>query len=127
MGGPGSGSHYHWWRADKKTAVEDCLSLGANRLTRDGVFRPGVHRFSTYRWSYRSEGSFTVHCEVTTLDPDLPAGRLFHSWVWRATKQPESADYWVRLTTTRPPCAVPGPHPLRAGEQAQTTGSFPCE
>jgi hypothetical protein len=102
MGGPGSGSHYHWWRPSKKTAVEDCLDLDANRWVRDGGLRDGIFRSGTWRWTYPSGDGFTVNYEVNTLDPGGPFVRLWYSWVWRSTQQQESADYRVRLATTRP-------------------------
>ena len=42
---------------------------------------------------------------TTTWTPgvsDNPAVRLWYSWVWTATPEPESADYRVNLATTVP-------------------------
>jgi hypothetical protein len=101
MGGAGSGNRYHWWRWDKKTVVEDCLSLDANRWMREGILKKGVCTFGSWRWTYRGGGGFSVDYEVETL-PDAPPGvRLSYSWVWTATKEPDSAAYRVHLTTTR--------------------------
>jgi hypothetical protein len=102
MGGRGSGNHYHWWRESKKTVVEDCLALDASRWMREGILRAGVVLRGTWRWTYQSGSSFTVHYEVDTLDLSHPFVRLWYSWVWTASQQQESADYRVRLVTTRP-------------------------
>jgi hypothetical protein len=102
VGGSGSGNHYHWWRSAKKTVVEDCLSLDASRWTREGILKPGVYQSGYWHWTYRSGGGFTVNYEVVTTDSAWCGVRLYYSWVWTATKAQESADYHVRLTTTRP-------------------------
>src|SRR5262245_27712579 len=102
MGGAGSGNHYHWWRHGKKTTVEDCLSIDANRWTREGILKAGVRLSGSWRWTYRSGSGFTVNYEVDTLDSTHPSVRLWYSWVWTSTQQQESADYRVRLTATRP-------------------------
>jgi hypothetical protein len=102
MGGPGSGSHYHWWRPAKKTTVEHCLSLDANRWAREGILKAGVRQAGSWRWTYRDGSGFSVQYEVDTLDPSRPHVRLSYSWVWTATRQQDSAAYRVPLTTTRP-------------------------
>jgi hypothetical protein len=102
MGGPGSGNHYHHWRGTKKTTVEDCLSLDANRWRREGILAAGIHQAGWWRWTYPAGGGFTLNYEVDTLDESWPTARLWYSWVWPSTRQQESADYRVRLTTTRP-------------------------
>ncbi len=100
MGGPGSGNRFY--RHGKKDVVEDCLALDANVWRREGALRAGVRAFGTCNWSYPGGGGFTVNFRVDTLDPSRPAMRLSYSWVWKATKRQDSADYLVRLTTTRP-------------------------
>jgi hypothetical protein len=102
MGGAGSGNRYHWWRGDKKTVVEECLDLDANRWMREGILKEGVSRYGSWEWIYRGGKGFTVHYEVKTLDPAQYFVRLSYSWVWTATKQQESVAYYVHLTTTRP-------------------------
>jgi hypothetical protein len=102
MGGPGSGNFYHWWRPTKKTLVEDCLSLDANRWMREGILKAGVHQSGYWRWTYGSGGSFRVDYDVMTLDPARYTMRLHYTWQWTATGQVDSADYAVNLTTTRP-------------------------
>src|SRR5262249_7120514 len=102
MGGSGSGNHYHWWRPAKKTVVEDCLSLDANRWKREGTLKAGVQASGTWSWTYPSGKGFAVNYEVDTLDSARPFVRLWYSWVWPSSKEPQSADYRVRLTVTRP-------------------------
>lgn len=104
MGGPGSGGRYwHWWRSAKKTTVEQCLSLDANRWSREGVLRAGVFQSGTCRWTYPDGGSFAVNYAVdTTPGGQGPCVRLWYSWLWGQAGQPESASYTVELSTTRP-------------------------
>jgi hypothetical protein len=102
MGGPGSGSHYHWWRPPKRTTVEECLSLDANRWMREGILKTGHCHAGFQRWTYASGAGFTVDLEVDTQDLVDPWMRLRYSWVWHSTGQKDSADYQVRLTTSRP-------------------------
>jgi hypothetical protein len=102
MGGYGSGSSYHWWRSSKKDVVEDCLSIDANRWTREGILEAGVCLSGSWGWTYSSGGSFSVNYEVDTLGQSHPGVRLWYSWVWTSTKEQNSEDYRVRLTTTRP-------------------------
>src|SRR5215831_53389 len=101
MGGSGSGNHYHWWRPSKKQVVEDCLSIEANRWMREGILKAGVHLAGTWRWTYRSGSGFTIDFQVSTQDLASPLLRLSYSWTWGGTGPPQSADYRVRLTTTR--------------------------
>jgi hypothetical protein len=102
MGGPGSGSHHHWWRSSKKTDVEKCLQLDASRWRRDGIIRAGAVVSGTWRWTYHSGRRFAINYEVDTVDLSSASVRLWYSWIRTATKQHESADYRVRLATTRP-------------------------
>jgi len=101
VGGPGSGARYdHGWRPTKKTTVESCLSIDANRWMREGILKNGVRQSGVWRWTYRSRSGFSVHYEVSTLDSNNPRIRLSYSWSWTSTGQQESADYHVPLTTT---------------------------
>jgi hypothetical protein len=102
MGGSGSGNSYHWWRSDKKTVVEDCLRLDANRWMREGILKANHFAFGSRRWEYHSGHCFSVSYELNTLDPTSPHVRLYYTWVWTSTQQQESADYRVQLATTRP-------------------------
>jgi hypothetical protein len=103
MGGPGSGNHYyHWWRGTKKTTVEDCLDLDANRWAREGILRAGVWQSGNWRWTYRGGKSFAVYYMVDTLAEAGPHLHLSYSWVWPGNPEPQQAAYTVRLTTTRP-------------------------
>src|SRR5262245_48017606 len=102
MGGPGSGNHDHWWRAGKKTTVEECEALDANRWMREGILKPGVHLTGGWRWVYHGGRENSISYEVDTLDPARPAVRLFYTVTRSGTKERESLDYPVELTTTRP-------------------------
>jgi hypothetical protein len=101
VGGPGSGNYYHWWRKVKKTVVEDCLSLDANRLAREGAFKAEALATGSCHWSYRSGRECSVGFEVRALDTARPLLRL---WYTRSAGpgRPESLDYHVGLTATRP-------------------------
>src|SRR5262249_48590815 len=57
----------------------------------------------SWHWTYAIGGAFKVDYEVNTLDPSHSFVRLFYSWVWISRNEPDSADYRVGLTTTRPP------------------------
>jgi hypothetical protein len=102
VGGSGSGSHYHWWRSEKKTTVEECLSIDANRWTREGILRAGVRVSGSWAWTYRSGRGFAVNYDVDAPDLARPSVRLWYSWIWRSSRQEESADYSVRLGVTQP-------------------------
>src|SRR5262245_29271817 len=66
MGGPGSGNHYHWWRGGKKTTVEECLSIDANRWTREGIFRAGAGHTGRWLWKYAGGRECSIGYEVLT-------------------------------------------------------------
>jgi hypothetical protein len=102
MGGTGSGNHDHWWRSGKKEVVEDCLSLDANRWMREGYLGASVQALGSWQWTYRSGSRFSVSYTVDTRDLADPFVRLSYSWVWPPAQEPQSADYLVRLTATRP-------------------------
>jgi hypothetical protein len=102
MGGPGSGNHYQWWRTGKKTTVEDCEYLDANRWMREGILKAGTWREGGWRWVYHGGRENSITYEVDTRDPERPFARLSYTLTHAATKERESLDYRVRLTTTRP-------------------------
>jgi hypothetical protein len=102
MGGPGSGNHYHWWRSGKKTTVEECLDLDANRWTREGILKAGVHRWGGWRWVYHGGRENRITYEVNTLDPARPFVRLSYTLTHARTQEREALAYRVALTTTRP-------------------------
>src|SRR5262245_3763201 len=102
MGGPGSGNFSHWHRGNKKVTVADCLSLDANRWTREGILKAGVRQSGVWRWTYASGNSFSVRYEVDTAEAGNPLVRLSYSWAWGGPSEPQHASYPVRLTTTRP-------------------------
>src|SRR5262245_20537800 len=102
MGGAGSGNHYHWWRSSKKTVVEDCLNLDANRWTREGILKAGAHLSGSCRWTYGSGRQSSIGYEVLTLDLDDPMVRLSYSITRAGAEERESLDYQIHLETTRP-------------------------
>src|SRR5688572_28610612 len=101
MGGPGSGNRYHR-RTNKKTVAEDCLSLDANRWAREGILKAGVHSAGSWLWTYGRGGTFRVHYQADARDLSAPFVRLWYAWTWGSSPVPQSADYPVQLTTTRP-------------------------
>jgi hypothetical protein len=100
MGGRGSGNHFHWWRSSKKTTVEACLSLDANRWTREGILRAGVHLAGSWRWVYHSGQECSIGYEVLARDMEWPLLRLDYARTAEGRQEP--VDYHVRLETTRP-------------------------
>jgi hypothetical protein len=102
MGGPGSGSHDHWWRPARKAAFEDCLSIDANRWMREGALKAGVLSSGSWTWTYRAGGSFKVNYRLDTLDLGRPSVLLWYSWAGQAPGRTESADYRLDLAATRP-------------------------
>jgi hypothetical protein len=97
MGGPGSGSGWHWWRPKRKTTVEECFSLDVGKLLRRGFLRAGQRCVGTWSWPLlRSGGWFVADIEADALDPTNATARLRH----RSLRGP--LDYTVRLTTTSP-------------------------
>lgn len=102
MGGMGSGNHYyHYHRPAKKCTVEDCLSLDACRWMREGILKAGAWLSGSWRWTYRSGRECSINYEVNTRDPARPSVRLRYSRTPHG-REPESLDYSVALTTTRP-------------------------
>ncbi|HEY1376402.1 MAG TPA: hypothetical protein VGF55_06385 [Gemmataceae bacterium] len=99
MGGPGSGNTYHWWRPAKKTVVEHCRHLDANRWTREGILRAGVRLSGGWRWTYGSTGEETaaIGYEVDTTAPD--DSRLWLTYTLTGTG--ERVRYLVQLQRTR--------------------------
>jgi hypothetical protein len=102
MGGPGSGSHYQWWRGSKKTTAEACEAIDANRWMREGILKPGVDRVGSWRWIYHGGRENSITYEVNTLDQVCPFVRLSYTVTRAGTQERESFDYRVSLTTTQP-------------------------
>jgi hypothetical protein len=65
MGGVGSGS---WHRFGKKTTVEECRSLDARRLHREGLLKPG----SLFSWSWSRAGREVAFIGVLVEGHDGP-------------------------------------------------------
>jgi hypothetical protein len=100
MRGRGRGNHYHWWRPRKKTVVEDCESLDANRWMREGILQAGVHKSGAWGWfrdEARTEQTSSIGYEVNTRDVP-PSIRLFYTF----TESKDALDYRIPLVTTQP-------------------------
>ena len=103
MGGQGSGNHYyHWWRPRKKTTVEQCRHLDANRWMQEGVLGEGVCRDGWWTWKYADGRENSISYGVDTNDKSYPFVRLWYSWTNPHTDEKEPIDYQVELTTTCP-------------------------
>src|SRR5262245_46981160 len=102
MGGPGSGNHDHWWRAGKKTTVEECEALDANRWMREGILKAGVHLRGGWRWVYHGGRENSITYQVDALDPERPFVRLSYTLTHAGTEEREALAYRVALTTTSP-------------------------
>jgi hypothetical protein len=100
MGGSGSGNFYHYWRDSKKTTVEECLRLDANRWMREGILKPGFWLSGDWLWfrdsSLRVKAA-SIGYEVNTRDL-LPWVRLHYTTI----RTKEALNYRIRLTTTQP-------------------------
>jgi hypothetical protein len=101
MGGMGSGNRYHWWRGNKKTTVEECLSIDTGHLRRKGLLRAGVRHTGGLLWTYPGGEQFNLTYEVDTTSETAPFVRLSYSWLWRGNPEVQRASYSVRLTTTQ--------------------------
>jgi hypothetical protein len=100
MGGRGSGSYYHWWRGSKKTVVEDCRNLDANRWMREGILKADVWHKGSWAWfrdAARTEKTSSIGYEVNTRVVP-PWVRLFYTF----TESKDEIDYRIRLVTTLP-------------------------
>jgi hypothetical protein len=65
MGGPGSGN---WDRSDRKTTVEECHSIDAVRLQREGILRAGHWVRGAWEWFNPTTGKCvaSIDYEVDT-------------------------------------------------------------
>src|SRR5262249_58266475 len=102
MGGPGSGSNYHWWRGNKKTTTEDSLSIDANRWSREGILKAGVWASGTWRWTYHSGTTLAVHYEADLMPGQAPQVRLWYAFTYGGHAEVHRADYRVGLAATQP-------------------------
>ena len=92
MGGYGSGR-----RQDKKTTVEECLVLSADRLTRDRGIREGLHAFGELTWVRGSTGEevSSMGYEVDTRDRADPWIRVHYT----RARDGDDMNYRIFLTT----------------------------
>lgn len=103
MGGPGSGNFYHWRRGAKKTTTDNCLSLDANRWSREGVLKAGARLAGRWSWTYPGGKGFSVNYVVDMLDTASPSLYLDYTWVWPTRPdEPQAATYRVDLAATSP-------------------------
>jgi hypothetical protein len=102
MGGPGSGNHYHWWRGSKKTVVENCLNIDANRWIREGILRAGRLCAGSCHWTYKDGRECSIGFAMVAPSGAEPLLRLSYSWTHPGTGEKEPVEYHVRLATTRP-------------------------
>ncbi len=97
MGGYGSG---HRWGGTRIT-VESCLSLSADKLTRDRLIGRGRHNTGSLTWTNTATGEpvGNVSYLLDTREGWPPTLRLLYN----VGEARESMDYPVRLTTTPTP------------------------
>ena len=96
MGGPGSGRQ-GWW--NKRTTVEQCLTLDANQLMRDGMLASGVCLSGILTWSNTRTGErvSSIGYMVNTV-----AGQPWMRLIYTAQDDQQDLNYQVSLQTTRP-------------------------
>ena len=101
MGGYGSG--YAVWRS-RKTTVEACLVLSADKLTRDKMLAPKQWVSGTLTWTNTRTGKerASIGYQVRTLDESLPRLRL-HYTTSRGGKEEQATDFWIDLTSMSTP------------------------
>jgi hypothetical protein len=102
MGGEGSGNHHHWWRAPAKHRVEDCTVLDLGEWRQKGLLQTGIRVSGTCTWNDRRNRGLEVGFELDTREPSGYWLGLHYSFIRVRTNLQESADYRVRLVTTRP-------------------------
>jgi hypothetical protein len=128
MGGRGSGNHYRGLLHGKKTVVEYCRSLSANRWMREGILQPRVLQFGSWKWmdAQTGETQSTIDYEVDTTDHNAPWLRLTYTF----TQSREDIDYRVQLKTTYPHLGGRFPHRCRSDRRTQSglsNNSIPCQ
>lgn len=87
-------------RSSKKTVVETCLSVDANRWMREGILQSGVHHAGSWAWfrdEARTEQTSAIGYLVNTRDIP-PWVRLFYT----VNESKEAIDYQIRLVAIRP-------------------------
>src|SRR4051794_6915862 len=100
MGGPGSGaSYYQWWRSRKKTTVESCLSLDANRWMREGILKAGAFRRGSWLWAYHGSRTASISCDADLRNPDRTFVTLEYSRSGGSLDQPQSLRYPIELAS----------------------------
>src|SRR5699024_2860851 len=100
MGGYGSGNHLSRW--NKKTTVEQCLCIDANRWIRQGILRLEVNGTGTWSWSYRDGSTTVINYQTWTSDLDRPYVLLSYTRRRRSAGETERVVCPVDLTATQP-------------------------
>ena len=98
MGGPGSGR-----RADRKTTVEECLTLSMKGLAKRGVLRPGAAGTLTWRWAAGDTYRIGFRCDHSGDRPQL---WLTYTLSDRITDQRTQCQYAMGLDAD--PCRFGG-------------------
>jgi hypothetical protein len=99
MGGKGSGNWYRW---DKKTKLDEGLTLNINKLVRDGFIQPRGRTDGTLEWTYARTKEYyaNIGYEVNTENQDNMWMRVYYSTTIRGEKH--YMDYKISITTTKP-------------------------
>jgi hypothetical protein len=101
MGGFNSGNRRP--RSAKKTTVEDCLPLDANRWTREGILQAGIRDGGCWPLCDWRGADVTIHYATNTLASSCGYVALWYTRLEGSTGRIRSMHYLVRLTTTRSP------------------------
>jgi hypothetical protein len=98
MGGMGSGNWYRW--QGRKTTVEECWTLDANRWMREGILGAEVQRSGSRTWrdSVTKEARASIGYEVRTDRDGTGWLRLRYT----LTRTREEVNCRIALATTRP-------------------------
>jgi len=99
MGGQGSGSHYQWWRGSKKTPVEDCRHLDANRWMRAGILKDGA--WHTGRWVWYRDQAKQKEAASIGYEANLTATPPWVRLTYTFKENQTTVDYRVALTTSQ--------------------------
>jgi hypothetical protein len=78
------------------------LNIDANRWTREGILKVGAYVTGRWAWTYSSGSRFSVTYQVFTDSAYESHLRLFYTWTWNGSGEPQSADYAVQLARTVP-------------------------
>jgi len=99
MGGKGSGSGYRW---NKKTKLDEGLTLNINKLVRDGSIPSRGWTTGTREWisARTNDPVSSIGYEINTGNPDNMWMRVHYTATIRGEKH--DMDYKITITTTEP-------------------------